>query len=85
MRGVEAVFIDIDSHRIRSGWHDDDGELLIVLGQTFTIGSDAHVARRFHDREAWMTTNVPTREIERCGQDAGLPVLQTRYSRRTTR
>jgi glycine/D-amino acid oxidase-like deaminating enzyme/nitrite reductase/ring-hydroxylating ferredoxin subunit len=61
---IDGMFIDIDdpSHSIRMG-RDRDGPLLIVLGPSFTTGTDGDVAKRFQELEHWVRGNIPAGEV----------------------
>jgi len=61
---LDGVFIDVDqpSHSLRRA-RDREGELLIVLGPSFTTGSDGDIASRFRKQEAWVRENVQAGEV----------------------
>ena len=61
---VNGMFIDIDqpSHSIRMG-RDANGSLLIVLGPSFTTGSDGDVAKRFVELERWVRSSIPAGDV----------------------
>jgi glycine/D-amino acid oxidase-like deaminating enzyme/nitrite reductase/ring-hydroxylating ferredoxin subunit len=61
---IDGMFISIDdpTHSIRTG-RDQDGPLLITLGQRFNTGQDGDVARRFRELEQWTQANLPVREV----------------------
>jgi glycine/D-amino acid oxidase-like deaminating enzyme/nitrite reductase/ring-hydroxylating ferredoxin subunit len=58
---IDGMFIGIDepTHSLRMG-RDEQGELLVVLGPTFTTGHDGDVAARFQYLEHWVRSNLPT-------------------------
>ncbi len=57
---IDGMFIGIDepTHSLRMG-RDAQGELLVVLGPTFTTGHDGDVAARFRHLEEWVRGNLP--------------------------